>query len=173
MTETANKMAARLMVEIETVKKSTYTKGDVRAILNSISQAGNAIDGTCRAPISLKSLRRGDVFIAKMVGGKVRPWIVLRTDGPNVTALSMSSGDSAPGMVQSKCRLWPSSWIGTTISRFTVEHAAREVVRPYTNLAHLAKIEASIAAGMGMQKVCRKLSMAKILTNIRGKRAGI
>jgi len=82
MKETASKAAKRLMGEIESASKSSYTKGDVKAILNMIAQMEDvevvAADDTCRGTTSVACLRRGDVFIHKLVGGKVRPWVVLR-----------------------------------------------------------------------------------------------
>ncbi len=174
MTETANSMALRLMREVEDAKKPSYAKGEVKTVLNSIAQAGKleTLDGTCRAPVALKTLRRGDVFIAKVVGGKVRPWITLNVGSEIITAVSMSSGDSAPGMKKSQCRFWPSSWVGSTISAFDMEFASKEVTRPYTNLVHLDEIEASIASNMGMRLVARNTSLSAISEKYRRRRAG-
>lgn len=145
-------MAARLMNEIGSGAKGQYTKGEVKTIMNSIAQAGDgAVNeaATCRAPVSTDNLLRGDVFIAKAVGGKVRPWIVLNVRDEIVTAVALSSGDTAPAMVRSECRLWPGSWIGSTLSQFSIETAQQEVTRPYTNLSHLRKVERGIYERMG------------------------
>lgn len=153
--ETPRDRAKRLKVEIEALPKSSYTKAEVAAVCSSIAGAPviESEDMGCRAPETVTDLRRGDVFIAKLVGGKVRPWIVLSVDvdADIVTAVSMSSGDSAPGMVESQCRFWPRSFIGTTVSLFRQQQARSEVTRPYTNLRHLADVEASIAALYGMR----------------------
>lgn len=156
MTETAQQRAKRLLSEVSASKiKKTYTPGEVRNILETIANAKDTVtvasDDTCRAPIKLDKVSRGDVFIHKLVGGKVRPWVVLRVSENMVTAVALSSGDSAANMIQARCRLWKGSWIGTAVSQFDMDHAAQEVTRPYTNHAHLSEIENHIAAGMGMR----------------------
>lgn len=149
--ETPKARAARLMGEIGDGQKATYTKGEVKAILNSVIGAvePNVSADGCRAPASINSLRRGDVFIAKAIGGKVRPWIVLRVSDGIVTAVSLSSGDSAPNMTRADCRYWENSWIGSTIAQFDMDLATAEVTRPYTNLAHLRDVERAIYQRMG------------------------
>jgi hypothetical protein len=156
MTETAKARAARLMEEVGSGSQERYSRGEVKTILNAVAQSPDAAasepkngDEDCRAPASLDELRRGDVFIAKLVGGKVRPWVVLQTNDDVVTAVALSSGDSAPNMTRSECRYWPASWIGSTISQFSIEAAQREVTRPYTNLAHLRAVERQIYSRMG------------------------
>lgn len=89
------------------------------------------------------------MFISKAVGGKIRPWIVLRIADEVVTAVGMSSSDSAPNMIRSDCRYWPGCWIGTTLSQFDLERAQAEVMRPYTNLNHLRHIEERVYGLMG------------------------
>lgn len=174
--ETASQRAARLMREVDGASVGHYTKGEVKTILNSIAACGDdatevatADEVGCRAPVKLQRLVRGDVFIAKLVGGKVRPWVVLDVSGDSVSALALSSGDTAPGMVKSKCRLWPSSWIGATISAFTVEFAAQEVTRPYTNLRHLAEVERAIAARHGMTVNRQKPEAVTSIAQIRAR----
>ncbi|MDE4176375.1 hypothetical protein PXK01_19640 [Phaeobacter sp. PT47_59] len=155
--ETPRERAKRLMIEVSGSSKETYSKGDVKTMLNSIAgasdgpgrAAGPISDEGCRAPACLDELRRGDVFIAKAVGGKVRPWIVLRVTDDVVTAVSMSSGDSAPNMVRSECRYWPGGWIGSTLAQFPIEKALAEVTRPYTNLPHLRAVEREAYRRMG------------------------
>lgn len=156
MSETASERARRLMKEVDTASLQNYTKGEVKTILNSISQCADQApmdddELGCRGPVKVASLMRGDVFIAKLVGGKVRPWLVLAVDGDFVSAVALSSGDSAPGMVKAKCRYWASSWIGCTVSAFSLDMATREVTRPYTNTRHLAEVERAIAEKHGMK----------------------
>lgn len=169
MTETASQKAARLMQEVDGVSKSNYTKGEVKTILNNIAQTCGESVATpeaegCRAPAEITSIRRGDVFIAKMVGGKVRPWIVLRVSDGIITAVAMSSGDKAPNMIRSQCRLWPGNWIGTTVSLFDASHARQEVTRPYTNAKHLREIEMHLVQSFGLlpRKHVRKASVTKL-----------
>lgn len=155
--ETPRDRAKRFMNEVSESSKETYPKGDVKTMLNNIvgasgipvRSANNFSDEGCRAPACLDELRRGDVFIAKAVGGKVRPWIVLRAADDVVTAVSMSSGDSAPNMVRSECRYWPGSWIGSTLAQFPIDKALAEVTRPYTNLPHLRAVEREAYRRMG------------------------
>lgn len=159
MTETAGDLARRLMSEIDAANKSTYQRGEVKTILNHFtSKAVSAVEEGCRSTASVPDLRRGDVFIAKMVGGKLRPWIVLKVEAEIVVALCMTSGESAPACQPSECRLWPSSWLGSTISAFPHSAACAEVTRPYTNLAHLAKAEAAVAALHADRPKVRSLS---------------
>lgn len=144
MKETPQQMAARLMSELDAKQKTSFTRGEVKSILNSIYMLPAISDVGCRAPAAVEGLQRGDVFIYSNMGGKVRPWIALRVIGDAVSACPISSGDSAPCMIKAQCRLWPGAWIGPTIALFKVENALREVTRPYTNLAHLKEIEALI-----------------------------
>lgn len=159
MTETAAEMARRLIDEIKAGGKAKFERHEVNKILNQIAMRPDT-DGAngCRAPATVKELRRGDVFIGAMVGGKVRPWITLRVTDHAVTAVSMSSGDSAPNMIQSKCRYWPSNWIGSTVSQFAPDAAKREVMRPYTNAAHLNEVENILAAKLGFEIPKKKIS---------------
>lgn len=183
MSETPQQCAKRLMDEIEACKQGTYTKGEVKTLLNHIFMIRPAdgrpqgvpeswdADG-CRSPARVTSLQRGDVFIAKTVGGKVRPWIVLRVQDEVVSAVAMSSGDKAPRMIQSKCRLWPGGWIGATITLFDVEVAVSEVTRPYTNFAHLAEIEAAVASNHGFRLAKPKMTMGDLVQrHMKAKRA--
>ena len=145
-----------VMDQIGTSDKSNYTKGEVRHILNDASQK----TGGCTSTTDVDKVRRGDVFIHKLVGGKVRPWIVLSVRSGLVAAVSMSSGDSAPRMIKGKCRLWPGSWIGTTVSLFEEDTARQCVSRPYTNSKHLREVEAHIAELYGLRKIKGRKSSA-------------
>lgn len=176
-TETPKALAARLMREVEEKSQANYTKGEVKSILNRIATTRDPASdeddvGSCRAPATVTELRRGDVFIGRLVGGKVRPWIVLHIADDIVSAVAMSSGDSAPGMTRSECRLWQGSWIGATVTLFKAETAMKEVTRPYTNHRHLAEIEAHVAKIHGMAVVPkvpekRVVSIAEIAKRIR------
>lgn len=152
-TETAKQRAKRFMSDLEASGKATYQKGEVKTILNTIAQAAddpNRADEDddaigCRSPFKADSVKRGDVFISKALGGKVRPWVVLRVSGDTVYACPMSSKDSSPGMIKSECRFWPNSWIGPSAVCFSMEWATREVTRPFTKPKQLAEIEAAVS----------------------------
>jgi len=170
--ETPQERAARLMREIDEASKAAYTKGEVKAILNNLAQMQgpppeDAPDLGCRSPAKVDALRRGDVFIAKAIGGKVRPWIVLRIGEKTVSAVAMSSGDKAPAMVLSRCRYWPGNWIGTTLSLFAIEVATQEVTRPYTDDRHLREIEAHVAATHGLAVAHEPLTLGSIRERLR------
>jgi hypothetical protein len=170
--QTPQERAKALMDEIDTAGlKRNYSGAEVKTILNTIAcmkDAAQLVEDTCRAPISVEKLRRGDVFIAGTYGGKPRPWVVLRVRPEAVDATAMSSGEKAPDLVQSKCRLWPGSWLGSAVASFRMDVATREVTRPYTNLAHLSEIEAAI---YGRVAPGRAKSIADIARKIGGRAA--
>lgn len=175
MTETPQAMALRLMNEIKEGDQSSFTKGEVRAILNHIAVCKVGLEyapnDSAKGTVSTAGVKRGDVFIAHAIGGKIRPWITLRVDGEAVRALAMSSGDKAPDMVKSECHLWPGSWISTTISSFTLQHATQDVSRPYTNLRHLAQVEAQVGEKYGMQvRPALVGSLGEIVDRVRAAR---
>ena len=176
--ETPQQRAIRLIAEIESASPQHYTKGEVKTILNSIAQIQDRASGAlnaaapdegCRGPVETKTLLRGDVFIAKLVGGKVRPWIALRITGKVVVAVAVSSGDHFPGAIPAKCRFWPGNWIGSTVSLFDLAVAVQEVTRPYTNARHLQEIEANVAKAFGFCLPVQKpaQSMAEIAAKLR------
>lgn len=174
MKETVKERADRLMGEVEKEAKTHFTKGEVKALINHFAvtnfapDRGEEADTGCRAPIMLADLSRGDVFIAKVLGGKVRPWITLHVEDGVVTAVPLSSGESAPNMIKAQCRFWPSNWIGTTIAQFHLEVAVQEVSRPYTNRNHLKEVERHIAANIGMKPYRpRKKTMTEIAETVR------
>ena len=174
MKETASELAKRLMEELTNATKTSYSRGEVKTILNQFVAAQFRIDHieerdvSCRGTAKVTRVQRGDVFIAKAIGGKPRPWIALKVIGDVVTALPISSGDSVPNMIKSQCRLWPSNWIGSTISQFRMDIATAEVSRPYTNIKHLREVEQQIAANMGMRPFRpRKKTMTEIAETVR------
>ena len=181
MAETAKEMALRLMHQMDAEPKANYSKGEVKSILKVISDRPEQPvtvdnDEGCRGPCEVETLRRGDVFIARLVGGKVRPWIVLSVSDGVVSAVAFSHADTAPLMVPSQCRLWRGSWIGKTISVFSEDVAKKEVTRPYTNLRHLDQIVVDIAAQYGMavvdapiQEQPRVVSISEIVAKMRAK----
>ena len=152
--ETPQERAVRLSSEVDRAQKNSYTPGEVKAILNSISQMpsrevpfGVAEDaGTCRLPVEFPAVRRGDVFIARTVGGKVRPWVTLRVRGEIVYAVALSSKDTSPGVTPSRCRYWPNSFLGITVAAFAMDTARQEVTRPYTAHSHLVEVEEALAS---------------------------
>ena len=169
MSETPQERAKRLMLECDTSGKTNYTKGEVKLILNNFAHmAGPAFladapeaDG-CRAPTATDTLRRGDVFIARLVGGKVRPWCVLRVSGDTVVAMAMSTGEHVPGQSLSQCRYWPGSYIGGTVTTFTLDFARQEVTRPYTAAAHLRATERALFEAFGATPRRRKAPVARL-----------
>ena len=154
---------------VQRLDQKHYGKREVEKMLDSaISKLEDAgvpdMSETCRGPIQIETLRRGDVFIHKLIGGKVRPWIVLKDKGEFVIAVSMSSSKCIPGAIKSKCRLWPNSWITPTITTVSKEFALKEVTRPYTDHAHLEKIEQDIMRTFEPQRIT---SIAQILQRMR------
>ena len=117
--------------------KDKYSKAEVLNLLRALEKDHEST--------VVEELRRGDVFWHKLVGGKIRPWIALSVRSELVVAVAMSSGDSAPRMIQAQCRYWQGSWVGTTTTLVNAEEAQKSVTRPYTNLDHLTEIEARIA----------------------------
>lgn len=148
--ENAGARAFRIMGEISDASKGTYSKGELKTILNSISAVGSG--DSCNSECHADSMRRGDVFIAKLVGGKVRPWITLSVRSEVVVAVAMSSSDSAPRMTKAKSRFWPGSWIGSTVSAFDESTARLQVTRPYSNDAHLREVERHLHSLMGLRQ---------------------
>ena len=147
--ESPSERATRLMEEVRGSELATYTRGQVIDVLNSVAAAGH----TCADSLTtVHHMQRGDVFIAKLVGGKVRPWVTLRVFDALVVAVGLSSGDSAPRMVKSQCRFWPGAWIGTTVSLFNEESVRHSVSRPYTALKHLREIEGGLAGLFGLRR---------------------
>jgi len=146
--KTPQEQIRALMHDVSEAKKETYTKGEVKNILNSVASLSDLGNHTQE----IAGIRRGDVFIAKMVGGKVRPWVVLSVRSEIVCAVCMSGGDRAPHMTKSECRLWPGSWIGSTVSLFAESLASKAVTRPYTNAAHLRDIERKISGLFELRK---------------------
>ena len=151
MTETAAQKAERLMQQVSDASKSHYTPGEVRHILNNIATTTDLH----YAGEEVVAVKRGDTFIAKVTGGKYRPWVVLSVRDEIVCAVAMSSGDRAPRMLKSQCRLWPRAWIGTTVSLFDHDLARKAVSRPYTNAKHLREVEAHVAGLMGLRTLRR------------------
>jgi len=171
--ETPAEMAQRLAGEIGDGSQKSYTKGEVKHHLNNIAalkQDPPSVDTGCRAPTKVGELRRGDVFIATAIGGKVRPWIVLFVDDGFVSAVSLSTGDSAPNMTKSQCRYWARNWIGSTIAQFTLDHATQEVTRPYTNLVHLSEVQGQLIDRMRLQQ---SQSSVSSISEIRARLKGI
>jgi hypothetical protein len=140
--------------------QSNYGKRQVEIMIEAALAKAPANDtfaepaaSTCRDPISVTELQRGDVFIHKLVGGKVRPWVVLKVFEDHVAAVSLSTGESVPGSTRSKCRLWKDSWICPTVTNVSMDFATKEVTRPYTALRHLDEVERDIIAQLGKDKV--------------------
>lgn len=148
--------------------QKSYGKRELEIMIKSaVVKAGEgSIDTstTCRQPISVNDLRRGDVFIHKLVGGKVRPWIVLKIHDDTVTCVAMSSGETVPNSVQSQCRYWPESFICPTVTSVNLKAATKEVTRPYTNLAHLSEIENLLREGLFSSRI-------RSISEIRERRA--
>lgn len=138
--------AERLIQEISASGKETYTRCEVSHLLNSVKGAGTLWSGLRK----LDNLVRGDVFIAKVVGGKIRPWCVLSCRDGTVVAVAMSSGDSAPGMVKCESRYW-SGWFGMTVSSFREDEARQHCSLPYGNRDHLREVERQLANSMGLR----------------------
>lgn len=151
-----------IVVMIESALKRAEGQDDPSRIIDEIDE--ESLTGTCRGPFKAAAIQRGDVFIHKLVGGKVRPWVVLKDEGDHVIAVSMSSSKCIPGAFKSQCRFWPNSWITPTITKVDKHLALEEVTRPYSNRAHLAQIEREIVDTIEPQRIT---SIAQILQRIR------
>jgi hypothetical protein len=169
MTETPQERARRFMDELDLQKGKHFTVGDVKLMLNNIAHMpGQGPLGASRAPVAVERIQRGDVFIATLVGGKVRPWIVLHVSGQTVSAVAMTSSDeSAPLTFPSRCRFWPGSYIAGTVSNFRLEQACEEVTRPYTARTHLTEIEREIVRGLFGGKRRKKAPALRIIRDER------
>ena len=148
---TSAERASAFFAEVEASEKKSYFPGDVKTMLNIIKQApGSDIEAIETTETAETDVRYGDVFWSPMLGGKNRPWIVLSVRADIVVAVGMTSYDSVVGAIQSECRYWPKSHIGTTVSVFTQDIARRNVTRPYTNKGHLRKVAKSISKLHGL-----------------------
>ena len=126
-----------LMNAVESNPKGSYSKGEVKTILNSVS-------GTDFGSIEVDHLKRGDVFSATMVGGKRRPWLTLSVRGGMVVAVAITSATDIPGARPARCRYWPGSYVGSTVSVFDHDFARKSFIRPYSNAADIREIEAEL-----------------------------
>lgn len=147
--ESPTERAERMICEVRDDDRQSYTKGEVAEFLSRIVAAGNT---SADSLIEVARMQRGDVLIARLVGGKIRPWVTLSVKEGLVTAVAMSSGDKAPRMIQSQCRLWPGGWVGTTVSLFDEAIVRLSVSRPYTAATHLREIEGRLASLYGLRR---------------------
>jgi len=127
--------------------KSHYTRGELRHALNILLNLMpmDVESYKSRMPTSVEDLHRGDVFLHKTFGGKIRPWIVLKVMEDCVLAVPMSSTGLVPRSVPSQCRLWKGH-IGVGAVLIPLESARKEVTRPYTNHKHLDQVEDAVVA---------------------------
>lgn len=139
--ESAQERATRYSDELN---KKTYTHGEVKQLLSSISSIPDRSHGAEVSLSPIKEIQRGDVFIAPGVGGKNRPWAVTRIYDDHVVAIALSTGDSAPNMIKIDCRFWPDSWIGSASAQFPISVAMKGATRPLTNAQQLAEAEAAV-----------------------------
>ena len=157
---------------IEKSDQKSYGKRELETMIKSaiakVNEGTNDALAECRQPMKVNELRRGDVFLHKLVGGKLRPWIALRIEDNTVVAVAMSSGDSIPNAIKSQCRYWSGSWIPPTVTNVRMDVALEEVTRPYTNLAHLAEIEQEIAERFSPKRI---RSIADIIERRKAKEA--
>ena len=145
--ESPTDRAERLVREINADSKETYTRIEVVKLLNAVNACGRVWN----ALKSGETVQRGDVFLAKVTGGKTRPWICLSSSDGLITAVGMSSGDHAPKMIASQARYWSSNWIGSTVSMFREKEVREFVTLPYNNRDHLREIERAIALTMRLR----------------------
>lgn len=139
--------AERFLSEINANQKEQYGRVEIQHLLKGVIGAGDLWNGLRR----IETIQRGDVFIAKVVGGKIRPWIALSSKAGVVSAVAMSSGDRAPRMIKSKARYWAGSWISATVSLFEEAEVRDRVSLPYNNRDHLREIEAHCARELGLR----------------------
>lgn len=129
----------RIIDEIKDGEGSHILRKDVLKLLN-VATEGCAIE--------VASIRRGDVFWHKLVGGKIRPWVALSCREGLVVAASLSNSAADVGIprpVKADCRFW-GGYICTTVSLFHEDEVRKYVAHPYTNLDHLREVEAHIAS---------------------------
>lgn len=144
----AGKRAGDFLSEVEKNSRKSYSAGDVKQMLNIIKQAPTPDVETTETAET--DVRYADVFWSPMAGGKNRPWIALSVRDNLVVAVAMTSYNSVVGAVPSECRLWPSAYIGTTVSVFPQGIARKNVTRPYTNKAHLREVTKAISRIYGL-----------------------
>lgn len=153
--ETSAEMARRLMNDIGESTQGSYTKGEVRTILNAIAMKQ---DTTSENTVPVDRLSRGDVFIGKTIGGKQRPWIVLSCRKGRVCAVALSASGPASGVRiadKSRCRFWPDAWLTATLTVFNEDEARKHVSRPYTNKAHLREVEEMLGRIFALPRIQR------------------
>lgn len=160
--------ADRIMTMVKNAQKQTFSRGELVSILNYIAACSvpDAEDLGCRAPITVKSIRRGDVFIHKLIGGKVRPWVTLRVDEDHVIALALSHMDHGVGSIPAESPYWAKNWIGMTAAKIKLEDACREVTRPYANAAHLNFVERKVVEAL---RLGEKRPVVQSIAQIRGR----
>jgi len=168
--ETPQERALRYLNDIDGSTTGHYKAGEVKTLLHPIpkipasrnhSEVVSGEEG-CRSTVSLDSVRRGDVFIASAVGGKHRPWVVLRVQGDSVLATCLSSSTQVDGALISECRYWPDCFIGGAIATFPMDQATREVTRRFTAKGQLNDVEQGFIARISPKRIT-KVSQIKLV----------
>lgn len=116
--------------------KGSYTKGEVKHILNNINPQ--------YIYHSLDKLRTGDVFMHKVTGGKVRPWVVMFSRKGMVGAITLTHHEELPFSYPSKCRFYSDNVLGPTLSLFEECRILDCCMAPYSNKKHLQEVKKDI-----------------------------
>ncbi|QJA43032.1 hypothetical protein [Phaeobacter phage MD18] len=153
--ETPQARAARL---IEGLSSKTYSAGEVKTMLNTITQMGVMPTAKSVTMAPVEEIHRGDVFVAPGVGGKSRPWVVTHVYDSFVVAIAMSSGENAPGALPLNCRFWPGSWLGGATAQFSRDVAGVSVTRPLTDMDTLDRAEEMVVQALSGQYVSSVVS---------------
>ena len=116
--------------------KGSYNRGEVKQILDSITPD--------KMLASVPSLKVGDVFYYRVVGGKSRPWAALWVRRGLVGAATITHSENLPMSHKSQCRFYLDSYIGPTITVIDQERVLDAVTIPYSNKKHLKEVKESI-----------------------------
>jgi len=122
--------------KLEDSSQDTYRKGEVKTLLNNLNPQ--------YIYYSLDKLRVGDVFMYKLVGGKIRPWVVMFNKKGMVGAATLTHDITLPNSYKSECRFYKDSIIGPTLSIFEEERLLDCCLAPYTNKKHLSEVKRSL-----------------------------
>jgi hypothetical protein len=103
----------------------------------------NLLQGITPNLITVDKVQTGDTFYYKVVGGKVRPWVVLWVRKGVVGAATITHSDMPFGYA-CQCRFWVGSFIGPTVTLLDESFIKDKIYLPYTNKKHLTEVRNSI-----------------------------
>ena len=124
------------LAKIEESSQDTYRKGEVKVLLNNLNPQ--------YIYYSVDKLYIGDVFMHKIVGGKVRPWVVMFNRRGLVGAATLTHDLNLAYSYKSECRFYKDSVIGPTLALFEEDRVLDCCLAPYTNKKHLSEVRKSL-----------------------------